>query len=120
MHYLTIEQRESLQTMLSERAAALRTNVTRTLPNHAEETDDDAIVDLENALDVAAAERNATELEAIEKALVRLHSLDYGECADCGADIPFTRLRANPMATRCTACQSVYERTHAAPGRATL
>ena len=120
MHYLTIEQREALQAALNARAAALRDAGTPVLPNHSEETDDDAIVDLENALDVAAAERNVQELREVEAALLRLHAPDFGECSDCGAEIPFTRLQANPLATRCTACQSVFERTHATPGHSTL
>lgn len=120
MHYLTIEQREALQTALKARAETLRPDGARNLPNHSEETDDDAIVDLENALDVAALERNASELQAVEAAIARLHTLDYGECTDCGADIPFTRLQANPMATRCTACQTVFERTYAQAGHSTL
>ena len=43
-----------------------------------------------------------------------------GGCADCGADIPFVRLQANPLATRCTACQGKFERTHAQVGHAKL
>ena len=33
-------------------------------------------------------------------------------CMQCGGDIPFERLQAQPTALRCIACQSEYEKTH--------
>ena len=124
MRYLTVEQREALQAALTARAELLRSGIASALdrgdggagalPNHSEETDDDAIVDLENSLDVAQVSRANAELQAIDRALDRLHSPEYGLCADCGTDIPFTRLQANPIATRCTPCQAAYERSRGA------
>jgi RNA polymerase-binding transcription factor DksA len=32
---------------------------------------------------------------------------------DCGTDIPVARLRAQPAALRCVACQGVHEKTYA-------
>lgn len=121
MRYLTIEQREALQATLNARADMLRADIARalerqnggsiSLPNHREETDDDAIVDLESSLDVAQLSRDSEELKAIEHALSRLHAPEYGQCAVCGTDIPFTRLQANPAALRCVGCQADYERS---------
>jgi len=121
MRYLTIEQREALQAALAARAELLRSGLSSALdrqdggpgalPNHGEETDDDAIVDLESSLDVAQVSRATAELQEIDQALGRLHSPEFGQCTDCGTDIPFTRLQANPMATRCTACQARHERS---------
>jgi len=34
-----------------------------------------------------------------------LHAPDYGVCEVCGADIPFVRLLAEPLARRCPACR---------------
>jgi DnaK suppressor protein len=128
MHYLTIEQRESLQAALNARAAALRESIAQalggegaqSLPDHREDTDDDAVMDLESSLEVNSLERNSLELREVEKSLVRLHSPEYGECADCGEDIPFTRLQANPLATRCKSCQAAHERAHPGPVRSSL
>lgn len=121
MHYLTIEQREALQAAMNARVAQLREAIgTGLLDDHREDTDDDAVIDQESSMEAEALERHTTELKAIESALHRLHTPDYGECADCGADIPYTRLQANLLATRCTACQARFERTHAQAGRATL
>jgi phage/conjugal plasmid C-4 type zinc finger TraR family protein len=37
------------------------------------------------------------------------------ECADCGVSIPVKRLKANPAATRCVACQILVEQGVATP-----
>ena len=126
MRYLTIEQREALQAALDARAEELRATVagalegdgTQALANH--EADDDAVADLETSLDVAHLSREVLELREIERAQRRLHTADYGLCADCGEEIPFIRLQANPLATRCIVCQSAFERSHAQPGHASL
>jgi RNA polymerase-binding transcription factor DksA len=44
----------------------------------------------------------------------------YGECIDCGCDIPEERLLANPIAVRCVQCQDMFERTHAQGATPTL
>jgi len=68
-------------------------------------------IDLETALEIAALEREGAELREMRAARARLHTPDYGVCADCGADIPYARLEITPAATRCVGCQSRSERT---------
>lgn len=131
MRYLTIEQREALGAQIAGRAETLRAEIaaalrqpgdsdTIHLANHLAEIDDDALADLETALDVAALERDIAELRALDDAGVRLHGPDYGVCADCEEEIPFRRMAANPAATRCTACQAGYERKQGAPRSTTI
>lgn len=62
--------------------------------------------------DIAAAltDLERSELEAVTSALQRLERGEYGACADCGVDIPFERLQAEPWARRCVDCASVRER----------
>lgn len=128
MRYLTIEQRQALQASLDARAELLRASVadslggdgTRSLANHSQETDDDPVVDLEASLDVAHLSRDVRELRDIERAQERIHTPEYGICAECGEEIPFSRLQANPLATRCFGCQSAFEHSHAQPGHASL
>ena len=74
-----------------------------------EESDDWAVADLETALDVAEVSRDAGELREVESALVRIKDGTYGECVECGANIPYARLAANPSAARCIACQEKLE-----------
>ena len=67
--------------------------------------------DLEYTLD----DRESAELRTVDAALQRIDAGTYGECTDCGADIPAPRLRAAPEAQRCIGCQEKFERAHAPP-----
>lgn len=124
MRYLTLEQRESLARRLSERTSVLREEISSALrrsdspgaaalANHFEEIDDEAVADLETSIEVAEIERDLRELRRAKQALLRLHSPEFGLCTDCGEEIPFARLAAEPSATRCMACQTLAERKHA-------
>ena len=124
MPYMTIEQRESLHRTLSSRIAVLREEIAAALrrpgspepfglANHLDEIDDQAVADLETGIEVAELERDVRELRLAEEALRRLHTLDYGVCKDCGATIPYSRLRAEPFATRCIDCQAETEHLRA-------
>jgi len=122
MRYLTIEQRESLERKLSDRAAALRDEIAAALrrsgspeaiglASHLDEIDDEAVADLETSIEVAEIERDVRELRAVDAALGRLHTPDYGVCTDCGSAIPYSRLSASPSTTRCISCQEKAERS---------
>ena len=128
MRYLTLEQRESLQRQLSDRAAALRDEIAAALrssgspgaiglANHLDEMDDEAVADLETSIEVAELERDVRDLREVEQALGRLHEPDYGVCADCDTDIPYSRLSANPSATRCISCQRRVEESQGEAAR---
>ena len=55
-------------------------------------------------------QRDQEELTAIAAARARLVKGDYGTCEDCGKDISFERLHAQPTATRCVVCQEAFEK----------
>jgi DnaK suppressor protein len=40
----------------------------------------------------------------LQLALERLHAPDYGVCIECGKDIGYVRLEADPDALHCQAC----------------
>jgi RNA polymerase-binding transcription factor DksA len=40
----------------------------------------------------------------VDAALGRLHEPDYGTCIECGKDIAFARLEADPAALHCAPC----------------
>jgi RNA polymerase-binding protein DksA len=120
------EQLDRLRAVLTERhtalAAEIRDEVTRaredTFGNLAGEVTDrgeEAVADLLFDLDNAEVSRDLNELRAIEAALARVGAGSYGTCEDCGEEIAFERLRAQPAATRCVRCQQVHERTFAHP-----
>lgn len=60
----------------------------------------------------AMNEHETAELGAFEEALERLDAGLYGQCKDCGEQIPEARLAAYPAALRCMACQNIFEKTH--------
>jgi phage/conjugal plasmid C-4 type zinc finger TraR family protein len=64
-------------------------------------------------LDQADASRDIAELQMLEAARARMKEGSYGICSNCGQDIGYARLRANPGAERCIQCQTLYEKTHA-------
>ena len=61
--------------------------------------------DLEFALDA----RETAELDLVDAALSRIEGGTYGQCIDCGVEIPAARLHAAPEAARCIACQEKTE-----------
>jgi DnaK suppressor protein len=49
-----------------------------------------------------------TQRDGVLAALVRVEDHSYGQCVDCGHEIPEGRLEALPDASRCVSCQSKY------------
>jgi RNA polymerase-binding transcription factor DksA len=56
--------------------------------------------------------RDHQELRDVDAALRRLAEGTYGICTDCGAEIGFERLHAEPEAARCVDCQRRHEKTY--------
>jgi DnaK suppressor protein len=119
---LTQEQTDELGTAIEERRRALvnelREDVARSrgtppreLSGAAPDPADESVADLIGDLDRAEVARELGELRAIEAAKARLEEGSYGICIDCGTDIGYARLRANPSALRCIICQTRYEKT---------
>jgi DnaK suppressor protein len=121
MTALSTEQRQALREQLQQRAKVLGgelrdVSAERQSAGPAKrpgETPDDAGDQGEQVQrdEVREAEQNrdAAELADIDAALQRMDSGRYGECVDCGVDIPLARLQAQPAAARCVACQEKLE-----------
>lgn len=71
--------------------------------------DSRAQVATDRELEFAMDEHESAAIRTIDLALKRLESGAYGDCMDCGADIPLERLKASPQALRCIACQEKLE-----------
>ena len=65
------------------------------------EFEENAQVELADYTLSSLMEAQRRELIQIDAALVRMDQGMFGECVDCGADIPFERLAALPFAIRC-------------------
>ena len=68
---------------------------------------------MDREVDMALSDLEIAELGAISRALSRLKENRYGCCVDCGAQIAFDRLRAEPQAERCMPCAQRQERPRA-------
>ena len=128
---LTPEQGTELRAAIDERHRTLmrevREGMTRArndtmtdLAGPAPDPGDESVATLIADLDYADVSRDVQELRALEDARERMSRGEYGTCDECGNDIDFRRLRANPTALRCTECQTMWEKTHAGPSRPTL
>ena len=132
MSTITAEQRDRIVAVLNERRRALLDDVRDSLENtenqqyveiigRAPADTGDASVSNELAdLNLTMLDRHVGELRSIEAAEARLRDGTYGECVDCGGEIGFERLLAQPTAIRCVLCQDMYEKTHATQGTPTL
>jgi len=101
-----LEQRRSLFRQLHNVEADLRWLDTNVRPELEEEAQEENVARLLAQLDDRAKE----ELEAIDRALTRIESGDYGRCEDCGELIPLERLEALPTTTLCVSCSEARER----------
>ena len=121
---LTQEQAKELRGAVEQRRAALlaelRKDVNRAretqygeLAGPAPDSGDESVADLIADLDLAEVERDVGELRQLDAARSRMDEGSYGECMQCGRDIQYERLRANPSALRCIDCQTLFEKTHA-------
>lgn len=110
----------TLRARLEARAAELRAEVgalrdeeaadlTRTPGGPVEDDGERGEEAARHAVRHAEQGRDTQELQAIGDALDRLDAGRYGECVDCGCDIPLARLQAEPSAARCVACQQRAE-----------
>ena len=120
---LTQQQTQKLHTVIEQRResllAELREDVERTrkdrhddLAGAAGDAGDESVATLIADLDHADLGRDLNELRDLEAARTRLADGSYGTCADCGGEIGYDRLKANPAAVRCIACQTRHEKTY--------
>jgi RNA polymerase-binding transcription factor len=131
MNQLTQDQTAQVANMLRERERVLRAEIRESLLRSGDDahkelaglvhdTGDESVANLLADLEFAAIDRDVNELRDIENALARLSRDGFGICADCGEPIGLPRLKANPAAVRCHACQSRRERSYAHPEPHTL
>jgi len=118
---LSDKQLSHLAELLHARERALRVDIRREvnlqddysqLASEAPDPGDSSFANLAVDLGNAAVTRDIAELRAVEASYARIENGVYGECRDCGFDIPYERLEAQPTADRCAPCQNLYEKTH--------
>lgn len=75
-----------------------------------QDSDDVSQREAEREMDMELSDRDIAELGAVSAALRRLQEDRYGACGDCGEAIAFDRLKVEPWALRCIACEGRRER----------
>jgi len=116
-----IELAYALNTRRNELLDEIRNDVERAraepyanLAGATPDTGDQAVADLIADVGEAEVTRDLGELRALQTALKRVSDGTYGQCVDCSEEIPFARMRAQPAAERCLACQERHEKTYKA------
>jgi DnaK suppressor protein len=117
--HLTATQRTALESELKQRQQQLDQQIAQhlsgdTRAEHAREVLQQDSDDLrrrgdDRAVDMARSDNELRELGAVSAALLRLNGTGFGVCADCEAPIPYERLKLEPWALRCVACESALE-----------
>ncbi len=77
--------------------------------NYRDHMADQGTATFSRELDMTLDENVRTALSAVEHALVRMDTGEYGVCERCGAAIDDDRLLAIPTATLCITCKSSEE-----------
>jgi RNA polymerase-binding transcription factor DksA len=100
----------ALEDMLRRRLAEFRERIAAIESELRRELDDDSpdqAIDREDDEPLEATERVLrAEVDAVELALARLRSGDYGHCVACGEPIAAARLEALPATSLCLPCAS--------------
>ena len=123
--HLTAGQRAQLKERLLLRQHELDQRLARELGSggraaHAREvlqqdSDDAPQRAADREVDLVRHDSELRELGAVSLALRRLDGPEFGWCVDCGEAITFDRLKAEPWALRCVACESKREGVVNAP-----
>jgi RNA polymerase-binding transcription factor len=109
------ERHQALKGMLEERRQEildkLRT-IREAMPDQrldVQDAEEQAVTDFAKDMEFALVQMKADTLSRIDEAMRRLEGGSYGECAECGTDIPAARLKALPFAVLCRDCQEQEE-----------
>lgn len=116
LRHRILERRRQLAAEIRGDAEKARGETYRELAGETHDSAEESVAALLADLDQAEMTRDLAELRDLEAARLRLSAGTYGVCTDCGGDIGYERLRANPAALRCIACQTRHEKTFAGPG----
>ena len=104
-----LEQRASLQIQIASLRGGTVSRAQASADHFGQLEDSRAQMVTERDLEFALDARETAELAAVNAALKRIEDGVYGQCMDCGVDIPAPRLRAAPEAARCIDCQDKRE-----------
>jgi|JI10StandDraft_1071094.scaffolds.fasta_scaffold358231_3 RNA polymerase-binding protein DksA len=118
MRALLLRRRREVAAEIRDELAASGDEQSIELANRVHDAGDESFAHLLSDLEAVRLDRHVFEYREIDAAVERLDDGSYGECADCGTDIPVERLRVAPAARCCVACQTRREHDATHPGGA--
>ena len=113
MANFTEKQLKQIKSALHKRYLELQEEIRGELINAGEDFDIGQADDINNILadvDTALIDKQINEMRELEMSEKYLMELEFGDCLDCGEEIGFERLIANPSAQRCIECQRKFEK----------
>ena len=118
-HEQLAELRQKIEAERNRLRQDIREELTRTgdeqhaaLAGEVHDAGEESVADMLTEINTAVLSNSIKALREVEAAQQRLLEGNYGCCAECGEDIPFARLQANPEAKLCIADQERYEASH--------
>ncbi len=114
---LTPAQTTGLRQLLLERRDELQGQMVQNRENLVPPNPDQGAVLQRNEareIDQALTNIDSADLARIDHALSLMDAGTYGQCAECGCDIPFERLKIEPQTQHCVACKTLSENKQAA------
>lgn len=113
MQHLKPEEIQQLKDMLIEWREKLvqktRENVGESLSFSGADEFERAEAETERILTLRTLDRDRKLLKKIDYTLQKMEVGTYGICESCGAEIPFKRLMARPVASLCIQCKEKQE-----------
>lgn len=104
-----LERQAALQEQLSNLRGGNKSRTEASADHFGHSEDSTAQVNTARDLEFALDEHENIELAQVAAALGRIEAGTYGQCVDCGVEIPAKRLHVAPAAARCIACQEKAE-----------
>ena len=102
---LLLEEKEKIGLQLKSRSS-----VSSGLERDVGDEVDNSVVEQDRELNLLLQDREKLHMEAIEEALQRMETGEYGYCDECGDSINKKRLLVMPLAQLCIICQQNEER----------
>ena len=111
--HLTRAQLDELQALLLKRKEELQQEMQQNRENLKPPTSDEGGVVQRNVareVDQTLTDLDATDILRIDRALKAMADGSYGQCGECGCDIPIERLKIEPQTEHCVTCKGRWEK----------
>jgi len=109
---LTPAQRDELKALLLKRREELQLEMQQNRENLTPPTSDEGGMVQRNVareVDQTLTDLDSADITRIDRALNAMADGSYGQCGECGCDIPFERLQVEPQTEHCVTCKGRWE-----------